>query len=114
MDDDPQTTTGCEVQPQEERQDRRQFFNGLGKWSLAIIAAVSSLAGAGTRAQASREEEPKTEPRPQRPAWAVADDSNPRVRMAGYFKKRHGDTHLNEMKHWDSAHVNTHGNSGIQ
>jgi len=43
MENDPQTTTGCKGQPEEERQNRRQFFNGLGKWSLAIIAAVTAL-----------------------------------------------------------------------
>ena len=45
MDSDCETTTGCKEQPVEERQNRRQFFNGLGKWSLAIIAAVSALRG---------------------------------------------------------------------
>ena len=43
MDNDPQTTTGCKEEAEEERQNRRQFFNGLGKWSLAIIAAVVGL-----------------------------------------------------------------------
>jgi hypothetical protein len=43
MDNDCQTTPGCNGQPEEERQNRRQFFNGLGKWSLAIIAAVTAL-----------------------------------------------------------------------
>ena len=43
MDKHSQTTTGCKGQPEEERQNRRQFFNGLGKWSLAIIAAVTAL-----------------------------------------------------------------------
>jgi hypothetical protein len=43
MDNDPQTTSGPEERPEEDRQNRRQFFNGLGKWSLAIIAAVTAL-----------------------------------------------------------------------
>jgi hypothetical protein len=43
MDNDPQTTSGRQEQPDQERQNRRQFFNGLGKWSLAIIAAVTAL-----------------------------------------------------------------------
>ena len=43
MDNDPQTTSGPQEQPEEARQNRRQFFNGLGKWSLAIIAAVAAL-----------------------------------------------------------------------
>jgi hypothetical protein len=43
MDEHCQTTTGCKGQPEEERQNRRQFFNGLGKWSVAIIAAITAL-----------------------------------------------------------------------
>jgi hypothetical protein len=43
MDKDCQTTTGLKERGEEERQNRRQFFNGLGKWSLAIIAAVTAL-----------------------------------------------------------------------
>jgi len=43
MDDDSRRTTGCTEHPEEDRQNRRQFFNGLGKWSLAIIAAVTAL-----------------------------------------------------------------------
>ena len=43
MDNDSQTPTGSKKQPEGERQNRRQFFNGLGKWSLAIIAAVTAL-----------------------------------------------------------------------
>ena len=43
MDNDPQTTSGLQEQPDQDRQNRRQFFNGLGKWSLAIVAAVTAL-----------------------------------------------------------------------
>jgi len=43
MDDDSQTTTVSKEQDEQARQSRRQFFNGLGKWSLAIIAAVTAL-----------------------------------------------------------------------
>jgi hypothetical protein len=43
MDNDPQRTSGPQEQPEEDRQNRRQFFNGLGKWSFAIIAAVTAL-----------------------------------------------------------------------
>jgi hypothetical protein len=114
MDRDPQTTTAPKGQQEEERQNRRQFFNGLGKWSLAIIAAVSSLARSGTRAQASLEDTPKAEPKPQRPAWTVEDESLPRQRMAGYFKARHVDTHRDQILHTNRPHENSHGNSGIQ
>jgi hypothetical protein len=114
MENDPQTTAEDKEQPGQELRNRRQFFNGLGKWSLAIIAAVSSVAGSRTRAQASREDTPKPEPEPQRPAWAVPEDGNPRERMAGYFKARHVDTHRDEMLHTNRPHENSHGNSGIQ
>jgi hypothetical protein len=43
MGKDPQTMTDCREKPEQERQNRRQFFNGLGKWSLAVIAAVAAL-----------------------------------------------------------------------
>jgi hypothetical protein len=43
MDDDTQTTTNWKEAQDDERQNRRQFFNGLGKWSLAIVAAVAAL-----------------------------------------------------------------------
>jgi hypothetical protein len=43
MDENCRSTTGLKERGEEERQNRRQFFNGLGKWSLAIIAAVTAL-----------------------------------------------------------------------
>jgi hypothetical protein len=43
MDNDIQKPTNCEGQPEQEHLDRRQFFNGLGKWSLAVIAAATAL-----------------------------------------------------------------------
>ncbi len=45
MDEDCQTGTDLKERADEESQNRRQFFNGLGKWSLAIIAAVTALRG---------------------------------------------------------------------
>lgn len=54
MNDDPQTTAGPgEEQTEQEYQNRRQFFNGLGKWSLAIIAAVTASHDAPPRDVAS-------------------------------------------------------------
>ncbi len=71
----------------EDRQDRREFFHGLGKWSMIVVAAVSFLRGSTTGAQASPEEVPKPEPEPQRPAWTVPDDSNQRLaRYSKYFR----------------------------
>lgn len=43
MNNDSETTANSKTQPDEESQNRRQFFNGLGKWSLAIVAAVAGL-----------------------------------------------------------------------
>lgn len=43
MENDTQTSTRSERQPELDRLDRRQFLNGLGKWSLAVIAAVTAL-----------------------------------------------------------------------
>jgi hypothetical protein len=102
MDDDIQTPTNCEDKPDEERQNRRQFFNGLGKWSLAIIAAVAAVGGSKTGAQASRENAPKSNPEAERPAWAVLEDRNPRAKMAGYFKRRpHGNYTKTHNQHID-------------
>ena len=33
----------AKYQTEEEDQGRRQFLNGLGKWSVAIVAAVAAL-----------------------------------------------------------------------
>ncbi len=43
MDNDIQKSTSRDGQPEQEHLDRRQFFNGLGKWSLAVIAAATAL-----------------------------------------------------------------------
>ncbi len=32
-----------------DQQNRREFFNGLGKWSMIVVAAVSFLRGSATR-----------------------------------------------------------------
>jgi hypothetical protein len=71
----------------EDRQNRREFFNGLGKWSMIVVAAVSFLRGSTTGVQASLEEVPKPEPEPQRPAWTVPDEGNQRLaRYSKYFR----------------------------
>lgn len=31
---------------EKDSQNRREFFNGLGKWSMIVVAAVSFLGGA--------------------------------------------------------------------
>jgi hypothetical protein len=91
MDNDPQTTSGPQEQPEEVRQSRRQFFNGLGKWSLAIIAAVTALRDGAYglhSAIGSRFETVSEGP------------SDPRQRIAK-TKKPHGD-----QPHIDEKHFN--------
>jgi len=110
MENDESKTTGCKNQPVEQRQNRRQFFNGFGKWSLAIIAAVSALGDSGAGVQASREDASRPEPEPQRPAWAVGDDHDPRQRMASYFRRRdpnykvgYAKLHGDHTRHYDGG-----------
>lgn len=43
MNDDSESTVSCRGKRKTDHLDRRQFLNGLGKWSLAVIAAVASL-----------------------------------------------------------------------
>jgi hypothetical protein len=112
MNKESETVADCEAQDHEECQDRRQFCNGLGKWSLAIIAAVSSLGMSGRRVQAAHEAELRPEPEPQRPAWAAPGDRN--QRMAGHFRSRHKNVHNNSTEYLKYAHGNSHQNSGIQ
>ena len=38
-----------------DQQNRREFFNGLGKWSMIVVAAVSFLRGSVTPAHAGSE-----------------------------------------------------------
>jgi hypothetical protein len=88
-----------------DRQNRREFFNGLGKWSMIVVAAVSFLRGSSTRARAGHE------PAPQRPAWTVPEDrgENWQIARRPYAKggTPHEDTY-NRMNwpHWNTAHVN--------
>jgi len=101
MKTDETKSAATEAACEEDLRNRREFFNGLGKWSLAIIAAVSSLTGYGTRARASREDA-KLEPDAQRPAWTASDDRSLGVRVAGYFKRRpHGDYTKIHNEHGD-------------
>jgi hypothetical protein len=86
------------------RQNRREFFNGLGKWSMIVVAAVSFLRGSITRAQAGHEEAPRPEPAPQRPAWTVPDDRNERVRVARKYTKEY---HKATYPHGNSPHTDT-------
>ena len=48
IDESKSTTTQADCEG--DRQNRREFFNGLGKWSMIVVAAVSFLRGSSTRA----------------------------------------------------------------
>jgi hypothetical protein len=104
--------TTCE----EDRQNRREFFNGLGKWSMAVVAAISFLRGSGPAAQAGHEETPRPEQEPERPAWTVSDDArDKRLKLADYSKgggydKEGGGEGGGYAKGYDKFHI-PHGNS---
>jgi|GEM_PF-467961 len=91
MDNNPQTTAECKDKTAEERQNRRQFLNGLGRWSLAVIAAVAALrdglhdlrGGIGSRFETG----------PER-----AGESGPQIAKK---KRPHGD-----QPHLDDSHMN--------
>jgi hypothetical protein len=89
MDKDPQTTSGPQEQPEEDRQNRRQFFNGLGKWSLAIMAAVAALREGAYDLQSAIGSRFETGSR---------GPGDPRQQIA---KKKHGD-----QPHIDEKHFN--------
>jgi hypothetical protein len=88
-----------------DRQNRREFFNGLGKWSMIVVSAVSFLRGSGTRAQAVSNEKPGTEPEAQRPAWLVPNDDvdNRQIAKGPYVK---GGGHVNDYLKWTDGHFN--------
>jgi hypothetical protein len=98
------------------RQNRREFFNGLGKWSMIVVAAVSFLRRSITRAEAGHEEAPMAEQAPQRPAWTVPDDRNEQVRVARRpYVDRGGPYQKSYLKYNDaSPHNNWHSNHNIE
>ena len=70
---DENKPTANQVTCEKDRQNRREFFNGLGKWSMIVIAAISFLRGSGTAARARLEESQGPEQEPERPAWTASD-----------------------------------------
>jgi len=72
---------------EEKRQNRREFFNGLGKWSMIVVAAVSLLREEATDSEASHQPEPR--PESQRPTWTRPDDLE--KPLLASKKKPHGD-----------------------
>lgn len=85
MKEDPQATTALE---KENDLDRRQFLNGLGKWSLAVIAAVTSLSD-GTGAVGSRFDTRIT-------------GQSERLQLMAKKKRPHGDQPHIDQEHQDS------------
>jgi hypothetical protein len=81
-----------------DQQNRREFFNGLGKWSMIVVAAVSFLRGSVTRTHAGSEGTPRPEWEPRKTAFQ---------RLAKKPHHQHVDIpggHVN-WPHADVAHV---------
>jgi hypothetical protein len=93
-------SAATEATCEEDRQNRREFFNGLGKWSMIVVAAVSFLRGSTADAQTGHKEDPPPEIDPERPAWSASDDGNQRMKMAGYFKARPRPPHENHSDYY--------------
>ena len=45
MKNDENKDAVSETVPGQDQQNRREFFNGLGKWSMIVVAAVSFWEG---------------------------------------------------------------------
>jgi hypothetical protein len=89
MNENPQATTALE---KKDELDRRQFLNGLGKWSLAVIAAVTSLR------DGFRDEPGSVGPRFDSPTTGQSD----RLRQIAKKKRPHGDQPHIDEPHNDS------------
>lgn len=89
--------------PVEDRQNRREFFNGLGKWSMIVVAAVSFLRGSSTQLHAGREGT-------QRPEWEP-----PETGVQRFAAKKHRQHVDIPPAHGDSGHMNVpHVDTKIQ
>jgi hypothetical protein len=95
-----------------DRQNRREFFNGLGKWSMIVVAAVSFIRGSGTRVQASHDETSTPQNEPQRPAWTVPEDTGQKMQVSkGPYVK--GGGYAKYYIKANDPHTNTHSNHKI-
>jgi hypothetical protein len=81
-----------------DQQNRREFFNGLGKWSMIVIAATSLLRGSVTQSHAASEGT-------QRPEWQPPETGSQRLAK----KKHHQHVDIQgghgDAPHQDVAHV---------
>ena len=82
-----------------DQQNRREFFNGLGKWSMIVVAAVSFLRGSVTQAQAGSEgtSRPEWEPPETGVQRFAAKKHRQHVDIAG----GHGDAGHQDVPHVD-------------
>jgi len=86
--------------PVEDGQNRREFFNGLGKWSMIVVATVSVLRGSFTRILASRDGT-------GRPEWEPLENAFQRLAKKPKPHHQHvdwGGGHEN-IPHGDVPHV---------
>jgi hypothetical protein len=65
-----------------DRQNRREFLNGLGKWSMIVVGAVSFLRGTATRLHAGREET-------LRPEWESPGPTSRRLAKKPHVDVKH-------------------------
>ncbi len=85
-----------------DQQNRREFFNGLGKWSMIVVAAVSFLRGSITRTHAGREGTP-------RPEWEPRETGFQRLAKNPHSDFKHielapgGPGYKDHMEHGDFA-----------
>jgi len=75
-------------------QNRREFFNGLGKWSMIVVATVSALRGSFNRILAGREATGRAEREPLENAFQ---------RLAKKPKPHHQHVDIG-TGHFDSPH----------
>jgi hypothetical protein len=68
----------------QDQQNRREFFNGLGKWSMIVIATVSFLRGSVTQIHAAGE-------RTGRREWEPPETASQRLAEKWY---KHGNHHV--------------------
>jgi hypothetical protein len=82
-----------------DQQNRREFFNGLGKWSMIVVAAVSFLRGSATEARAGRggTERPEWEP----PETGVQRFAAKKHRQHVDIPGGHGDAAHQDVPHVD-------------
>jgi hypothetical protein len=86
-----------------DQQNRREFFNGLGKWSMIVVAAVSLLRGPATQVHAGSGGV-------RRPEWEP-----PETGVQRFAAKKHRQHVDIPPAHGDAGHQNVpHVDTNIQ